>query len=258
MGERLSRNNKGQVTIFIVVAMVIVGLGVAIYFFYPQLSIGLGLQSNNPTDFIQNCIEEKIEQNIQTVALQGGSLNPENYFTYKGEKLEYLCYTNQDYEPCVVQQPFLQQHIEEELTRGIEEYSRECFNALETSFEKAGYEVDINFGETSVELFPGKVISKFNHVVTLQKESANRYKEFSVIVNNNLYELVNIASSIVNFEASYGDSETTLYMNNYHDLKVEKKKQSDGTTVYILTNRDNENKFQFASRSVVWPSGYGV
>jgi hypothetical protein len=47
-------------------------------------------------------------------------------------------------------------------------------------------------------------------------------------------------------------------MNYYHDLKVEKKKQLDGTNIYILTDRNNENKFQFASRSVAWPPGYGA
>ena len=44
-------------------------------------------------------------------------------------------------------------------------------------------------------------------------------------------------------------------MNYYHDLKVEKNKQTDGSTIYILTERDTENKFQFASRSVAWPPG---
>ena len=77
------------------------------------------------------------------------------------------------------------------------------------------------------------------------------------MLDNNLYELASIAESIVEWEATYGDSETTTYMNYYHDLKVEKKKQTDGTTIYIVTNRDTRNKFQFASRSVAWPPGYG-
>jgi len=77
-----------------------------------------------------------------------------------------------------------------------------------------------------------------------------------VILNNNLYELVSIVNSILNWEARYGDSETTIYMNYYHDLKVEKKKQSDGSTIYILTDRNTLDKFQFASRSVAWPPGY--
>jgi hypothetical protein len=75
-------------------------------------------------------------------------------------------------------------------------------------------------------------------------------------LNNNLYQLVNIADSIIDFESIYGDSETTIYMNYYHDLKVEKLKQIDESTIYILTDRTDGNKFQFASRSYAFPPGY--
>jgi hypothetical protein len=46
-------------------------------------------------------------------------------------------------------------------------------------------------------------------------------------------------------------------MNYYRDLKVEKKEQSEGTRVYILTDTEREEQFMFASRSVVFPPGYG-
>jgi len=75
-------------------------------------------------------------------------------------------------------------------------------------------------------------------------------------VNNNIYELSAIAESILNSEADYGDVEVTVYMDYYTDLKVEKQKQSEGTTIYILTDRNTGDKFQFASRSIVWPPGY--
>ena len=92
--------------------------------------------------------------------------------------------------------------------------------------------------------------------MTLTKTDTQSYKEFKVTTNNNLYQLINIAISILGFETRYGDSETTAYMNYYHNIRVEKKKQDDGTKVYIITDRDSQNKFQFATRSVAWPPGY--
>lgn len=225
--------------------------------FYPQLQITLGIGTQNPTEFIQICIEEEMEENINEISVQGGSLNPEHYFLYRGNKIEYLCYTEKDYETCVMQQPFLMQHIENELKESIDDLSKECFQKLRESYEGQGYNTKLNLGEVDVRVLPDKVVANFNHTLTLTKEDSERYQDFRIVLNNNLYELVNIATSISNFEATYGDSETTLYMNFYHNLKVEKKKQSEGTTVYILTNRDTEEKFQFASRSVAWPSGYG-
>jgi hypothetical protein len=47
-------------------------------------------------------------------------------------------------------------------------------------------------------------------------------------------------------------------MDLYHKLKVEKKSPEYGTSIYILTDRETNDKFQFAARSVVMPPGYGV
>jgi len=45
-------------------------------------------------------------------------------------------------------------------------------------------------------------------------------------------------------------------MNYYPEIEVEKKQLSDGVKIYILSYRKSpEDKFQFASRSTVWPLG---
>ncbi len=226
--------------------------------FYPQIKAGLGLEEKNPQAFIQNCIEEKIKESVTNLSLQGGSLSPENYILYDNAKIEYLCYTNEYYKTCVVQQPMLKKHIESEIKNEIEEEVEMCFDSMKESFQKRGYDVNLKKGAEDVELLPGKVITTFNYSLTLTKGEVEQYDSFTIVLNNNIYELISIANSIIEWEAKYGDAETTTYMNYYHNLKVEKQKQSDGTTIYIITDRNTENKFQFASRSVAWPPGYGV
>ena len=46
-------------------------------------------------------------------------------------------------------------------------------------------------------------------------------------------------------------------MTLYPDFIIEKIKRGDGTTIYIIKNKESKTKFQFASRSFVWPPGYG-
>jgi len=94
--------------------------------------------------------------------------------------------------------------------------------------------------------------------LTLTKGDSENYEIFRIIVDSDLYELTGIARSIIAWEAAYGDVETTTYMNYYHNLKIEKLNQMEGSTIYILTNRDTKEVFQFASRSVAWPPGYGI
>ena len=146
-------------------------------------------------------------------------------------------------------------NIENEIKNEIKNEKNKCFDSLKKNFESLGYVVTLKKGETKVELLPKRISVSFGNNLTLTKDNSERYNKLSVIVNNNLYELVSITNSILNMEARYGDSETTIYMNYYHNLKVEKKKQIDGTTIYILTDRNKGDKFQFASRSIAWPPG---
>ena len=257
MKKRFIKNTSGQVTIFIILAIVIVAIGILAYMFYPQIKSTLGFGPKNPSAYIQSCIEEDIENVVEKLSLQGGSLSPQHYIIYNNEKVEYLCYTDEYYKTCVMQQPMLKEHIESEIENEIKSKANDCFDSMKKSYEKKGYTVNLKQGTMDVELLPKRIVSTFNYSLTLAKEGSEKYDSFKVVLNNNLYELVSIANSILNSEAHYGDTETTVYMNYYHDLKVEKKKQSDGSTIYILTDRNNQKKFQFASRSVAWPPGFG-
>ena len=248
---------KGQVTIFIVVAIVIVAAGLLIYFFYPKLQTSLGYDSSNPSDYLQQCLEEEIEEAIEVISPKGGAIDPDLHYLYKGEKIRYLCYTGEYYATCVMQEAFLQGTIENEISEYIKKKSQECLSDLEDSFERKGYSVDLDKGSFNIELLPKRVVASVNGSVSITKAGETQtYSTMNVIVNNNLYEFVAIVNSILNWEARYGDAETTLYMTYYRDLKVEKLKQTEGTTIYILTDRNTEDKFQFASRSVAWPAGY--
>jgi hypothetical protein len=155
-----------------------------------------------------------------------------------------------------MQEPMLKEHIESEIENALSQKATECFNDLERSYRGQGYQVTLNRGDMNVELLPKRVVMSFDSSLTLTKGGSETYDNFRVLLNNNLYELIGITISILNMEATFGDAETTTYMNYYHDLKVEKQKQSEGTTIYILTDLNNEKKFQFASRSIAWSPGY--
>lgn len=248
-------NKKGQLTIFIIIGIAIVAISVLLYFFLPQIGISFGTQTDNPSEYMQTCLQDEIQNATQTISLSGGSLDPENYILYNDDRIEYLCYTEENYAPCVMQRPLLKQHIESEIENSIEGNARECFDALVEDFENQGFDVSATSGDFIVELLPGRVVATLNNELTITKDSSQRFEKLDVVLNNNLYELTSIATSILNWEARYGDAETTTYMTYYRDLRVEKKVQGDGSTIYILTDRDTGNKFQFASRSVAFPAG---
>ena len=123
---------RGQVTIFIIIGIAIIAIGVLIYAFYPQIQSLIKPESKNPAAFMQTCLEDEIEDTVEILSLQGGSVAPEHYLLYQDEKLEYLCYTNENYRTCVVQQPMLKSHIESEIEREISPVVNTCFEDLKS------------------------------------------------------------------------------------------------------------------------------
>ncbi len=248
---KLREAKRAQVTVFIIIALVIVGLVVLGVLIYPRIKTTFGV-SETPSAFIQTCMEDVMKETVQKLSLQGGSIEPEFFVMHDNEKVEYLCYTNENTRTCVVQQPMLKTHIQNEIKENVKSQADDCFNSLKENYQSQGYTVDLKKGAISTELLPSRVIATFNYTLTLTKTDTQRYDSFVVLLNNNLYELVAIANSIVEWETTQGKAPSEIYMSYYRDLKVEESKKSDGTIVYILTDKSNENKFQFASRSLNW------
>jgi hypothetical protein len=256
--HRRLMNKSGQVTIFIIIAIIIVAAGILIYSFYPQLKTTFVAQQQNPTSFIQSCIENDIKDAVNNLSNQGGSIIPDNYIIYDNSKVQFLCYTNEYYRPCLIQQPMLKQHIESEIEKQISTNVDACFASMKESYIKQGYTVDLISGDKTVELLPKRIVSTFNYSLTLTKgQDVKKYDSFVVLLDNNLYELVAIANSILNWVTTYGNVDVTTYMTYYHDLKVEDKSLSNGK-VYVLTDRNTGNKFQFAVKSQVFAAGYTI
>lgn len=255
--KEMMKNKSGQVTIFILIGIIIVAASVLVYIFYPQIQSTLGIEESTPQTYIQSCVEDKLLETVNLISAQGGSVAPELYSSYQDQKIEYLCYTNQFYVPCVVQQPMLKLHVENEIQNEIEETVNDCFDSLEASYAARGYNVDMKTGTKKIELLPQRIVSTFNYSFTITKgEDVQDYDSFTILLNNNLYEFVAITNSIIEWETNYGEAETTLYMTYYPNLKVEKLLRSSGNKIYTLTDRKTGDKFQFASQSQIWPAGY--
>jgi hypothetical protein len=249
-------NKRGQMAITIIVALVIVGI-VIILFAFPR--INLFASDVNPSSFLRNCIEPEVRDIKVVLSDQGGYSNPENSVLYQGVQIEYLCYSAENYEPCVVQQPLLVGHVEREIEDFVEPRARQCIEDLKGQYERRGFGVDLRggSGEIDVNIVSGSIVVNFLAPMTVSKdESTQTFQKFGVAIDSEWYDLLSIAVSIIQFESTLGDSETTLYLQYYPDLRIDKTRRDDGSTIYKLSNVVTEDMFTFATRSLVWPSGY--
>lgn len=253
--ERGKIKKRAQVTIFIIIAIIIVAL--LVIFLYPRIKTSFFV-SKSPQEFIESCMKDDINSALENLTRQGGSINPENAVLYKDNKIEYLCYTNEYYKTCVMQQPFLKQHFEQELASHLKNKAEGCMNSLTEDYQKRGYQVTSKKPGVSASLIPHNLRIEINTQITLKKEATESYDKISIVRRSELYDLLIISESILNLEARYGDSSPETYMLYYPDIKIEKLKQGDGSKIYRLENRETKERFFFASRSLSWSPGYGV
>ena len=249
---------RGQIAIFVIVALVIVGV-ILVIFAYPKLISIIAPKELSPEQYLRDCVQPDVNVAIKLLAKQGGEQNPEGYINYLDTKVKYLCYVSGYYKPCLVMQPFLITTFEGEISKILTPKANACAKSLIAEYESRGYSVSASELTSSISLGPGKVKIVFNAPMTITSEETTRtFDKFDASVDSGVYDLLSIAISIIDYESTYGDSETTAYTSYYPDLRINKIKLEDGVKIYKLTNIVTNEMFQFATRSLVWPPGYGL
>lgn len=249
---------RAQTTAYIIVAVVIVVIGIIVYFLYPRLG-ELSGGGAEPGEFMRTCVEPELEKGMELLSKQGGYANPEGYILYQNEKIKYLCYTSHYYVPCYVQQPLLVKHVELELEEMLQGKASECADELREYYGSRGYEVG-GSEEVSVDvsIAPNRVDVSVEAPMSFTKETTQEFRSFKFTRASQFYSLLITATSIIDFESTYGDSEVLIYMRYYPELQIRKTNLIDGSTVYNIKNVKTSESFSFASRSLAWPAGLGV
>lgn len=250
----MPKSKRSQVTIFIILALAI--LVVLILLFINRNNVSVVQGQATPIAQIKTCINDAAKEAMNNLGMQGGGSNPEPYVMYNGSKIQYLCYSSQYYQPCVVQKPLLKHGFEKELKQQIEEKAVGCVNAIKDSLKNKGYDVSSKKANLSVELVMNSVVVSLDDInLVISKSNTESYKDIKTETSSSYYQMIMIANSIMNYESHYGDSDTMGYMINYPMIKVEKKTLGDGTRIYILSDKETKERFMFASRSYALAAG---
>lgn len=252
-------NKRGQLTIFIVAGVLVVG-AIAFYFLFRQgliPAIGGGREIN-PNSFMESCIQDKVNEAVNLILVQGGNTNPKLYKKFKfsnedkGFNISYLCYNKNSYDRCINQAPMLVDHIETEIKNYIEDDVQICFNKLVENLEKQDYKVDKNYNGFDVKLiFDGVMLLIDGEIGLARNDESLKMQNVGVIIPTNFYELVLIAKSILNSETEYCEFNVNSYMIIYPEIKIDLFKDSIGEKIYTIRNRNIDNYFRFAVRGCI-------
>jgi len=247
----INMGKKGQVTLFILIAVIIVSV---ILVFFLWIRPEYFLEKSRGLKF-EGCVRDALEESIDDLGMNAGFVNPTFTYPYNGEDFTYLCYTEEYYQTCVVQVPFLKNTFEAQAKGALKEKIDSCYSSSIEDLRAQGYEVSSGTVDYEILLEPGVAKVQIEAPTTV---GSQKFTRFNVELNSHIYDMLMISTSILQYEAQLGDSDVTSMMVLYPDYIIDKIKRSDGTTVYILEDKVFGTKFQFASKSLVWPVGYSL
>jgi len=249
----MAGNKRAQVTLFVIIAIVIVAGVLLLFALKPELNPLA--KEPEPSGYIETCMRDSASQALDLLSTQGGTLKPTGYALYNNEKVSYLCYTSNYYSKCVNQQPMLKYSVESEITDHIKPKIQQCISNLKQQYQKKGYTVETGVMQLKTTLQPKKVVVDLSMPLTLKKDEVKRYESFQSIVLHPIYDHIMLSQDIVNSETHYGDYDQLSYMLYNQQTSIDKKSAGENT-VYILKDRNSDKRFLFAVRSYVMPPGF--
>ncbi len=246
---------KGQVTIFIIIALLIITGVIIAFFFYGKFDI-LKPEQKNPRQFIDKCIGDAIMPSVGMVLENGGRITPANYLVYKDKEYNYLCYTPELYKTCTNTYPRLKGIVEEEIKQDADERVKNCFDELKLDLDAKGYSVSDEGIDWNVEVLPGKIRINVNKAMEISKEgNSESFNEFNSYLVSHLYELVMIAREVANQESQYCNFEYNGFMILYPEFKIYRI-DYDNNKIYKIIYRKSGEEMDFAVRSCAFPGGF--
>ncbi|NCO11454.1 hypothetical protein CO038_02605 [Candidatus Pacearchaeota archaeon CG_4_9_14_0_2_um_filter_39_13] len=251
-------NNKGQITLFVIVGILLVGAVIVFFAVFQQRGIDIGLEQEfNPESFMDRCIRESTRKKIDVMLPQGGFLSPSDYVKYDDSNVAYLCKNVNYYEPCIAQYPVYLTTLKQELESGIREDVESCFLELEDELERRNYQVGGDEIEIKATLKPGSVeIVVYRDMQISREEESRNFEYFTSTIKSNLYDLGYTANEIARQEAKYCYFEYLGFMLLYPEFDIRKYTLSDSTKIYTIIYKDSGDKMNVAIRGCAIPPGF--
>ena len=245
---------RGQVTIFIMLGILIVGAIITLFIFRQDI-VNAVKGELDATSQLSSCVEEAITPSVQKVLENSGELELKLSIKYRGQSYNYLCYQENDYLPCINNYPLLKRTATEKITEDTEEKVELCFVDLIDEIKSRGYEISEGDLDYSLELVPSSIKVNLKKSLTISRESSSEsFEDFSFEIPSKLYELLSLSSDIVNSESQYCEFDYGSYMLLYPQYTITRKTY-DYSKIYTINHEKTNETTKFAIRGCVIPPG---
>ena len=259
------KNNKAQVTVFVIVGILIFSAILIIFFLYDtQIREPEKRDAQEPTQSIAECVNDLVEKAIEDIIINSGYTEmprlttifsyPEGY--YKDpvlQEIPFLCYTARDYARCTPQEPLFIAHLEQEIYDSVQPLVNSCFQNLRTNLEEQGYEVTLGNRESlEVELIDGRartiIVRNLRFGKTGEQKEFNRYE---TNLQTPLYSMGIITERIIEEEILICNSDFIQIMQANTNMEIERFQTGEGIKIYTIKDTSTKKSWSFALRNCI-------
>jgi hypothetical protein len=251
------RGKKAQMTIWIIIAIIVITFSLIVLFVFNPFKISFNKQTTmqKPDVFISDCMKDFIIETADIISVKGGYYeDPNIYIGYDGQKVGYLCYTNIPFTNCSNQQPFLTYFVEQQIKEQTiqSDIINRCLTNYKQDLIKKGYSVEtcekINSNKFNVTFGEQKIILPIDCFVHIKKEDKNyNFDKINVEIEHPLPEFVEMAKKIIETEIETGDFPLILVQTYNPSLEI--KIERGESRVYILQKINTDKKFVFGIKN---------
>jgi hypothetical protein len=255
---------RGQTTIFVILGIVLVMIVFILFVFRGQIKtrVSFGESQDVEKQFSQ-CVEKTLREKIRIISEQGGyasnKLNLTFQFNEEKDKtdISYLCYQQNNYLPCINQQPMLITHLKKEVREAISGEVENCFKEMVKNVESTNEDVKYRYEGFDLNLYSGRVVLLVNGEISSKKaDTVSKYSNLKSVYYTNFYDLAIVAQEIVSQEARFCNFEQVGYSLIYPEYKIHKFRTGNSDTIYTITHTKSLERFRFVVRSCVIPPGF--
>ena len=239
-------NKKAQVTIFIIIAILIIAGIVLFFIFRDKIGIGEGVNIDETEmhNLIEECVLTGLVDGTRLIGLQGGYLElPEKVVELNLSKVAYGYYLGSNTLNS-------KQRLEQEIGKYIDLILPYCFD--ETQF--INYSITKGDSKSKVSINKNSVSTstRFSIGATKKDSSFEINKNFDVDVPINLNSIYNVASDIIDKEIENPNIIELSYLASL-DYEVSIIPYTNDIIIYSIMDENLENPdyyyvFMFANR----------
>ena len=268
----MQNKKRGQVTIFVIIAIVIV-IGIAAYFILTKQEKATTLDPvENPVGYIEDCMKLSTQKVLPSITRSGGLLAPKKAFYFNETNVTMVCSSMGYGKLCTNRHPMISVEIENQIIKSIKPSVDSCFAKLKTSFKNYDYREIGNTSYLNIDIVSGMIIVKADKKISYTKNSqTSMINGFNSKVNSDLYDFIIIQNKILNEEVSCDcEMESCHAYQTRSEIdgskfgvtnfvaSVGNPKFGDGEEVYTIKSINTQEEFNFALRNCVRaPYGYG-